>query len=200
MAEVTVPDPSELILDGPLLTTPTQVNRSQWTGKRKVVGLPGAETWSGSVTIGDIATETAEQPWRAFIFKMRGPVNWFRWALPCNTHSGSKPVVAAGAGDGYSLPLSGMAANATILKSGQFMTVPLPSGRHRAVCLTSDLVADGSGAATAVFEPALGEVPAAGSQVETIDPFIPMSFTETTQGLSYQGGVSGAVFKVEEAK
>ena len=199
MSEIAVPDPDELILSGLRLRTPAQVNRSTWTGRRKVVGLAGTEVWTGQAAIDLIVTEEEERPWRSFVFSMRGPVNWFRWPLPCNSHIGPKPTVAASASDGYSLPLTGMQPNARILRAGQFMSVPLPSGHTRAVCLVSDLKADGSGNATAQFEPALNETPTEGATVETVAPFIPMSFVEPEQGFGMDNGVSGANFDVEEA-
>ena len=199
MAEITVPDYGDLLLDGLELNTPTQVNRSGWTGRRKVIGLPGTERWTGKARIDLLTTEEQERPWRAFLFGMAGPENWFRWPLPCATHLGPKPLVAAGATDGYTLPLDGMEPNARILRAGQFITVPLPSGHYRAVCLTVDLVTNGSGQATAQFRPALNEVPAENAEVETTDPFIPMSPVEGLVGLSTSDGISGAAFDVEEA-
>lgn len=199
MTEIVVPDPDNLLLDGLDLYSPAQVNRSGWTGRRKVVGLSGAEVWTGRVTIDLLVTEEEERPWRAFLFGLAGPVNWFRWLLPCQSHIGPRPTVAAGATDGYALPLTGMTANSLILHAGQYLTVPLPSGHSRAVCLTADLITDGSGNATAAFRPALNEVPTLGVTVETADPFIPMSPVEARQGLSTSDGVSGASFDVEEA-
>jgi hypothetical protein len=199
MAEITVPDPDELLLSWPKLRTPTQVNRSSWTGRRKVIGLPGTELWTGAFAIGDIATEEEEQPWRAFLFGLGGPANWFRWPLPCNEHAGAKPTVDTGAGNAYSLPLTGMQVSTLIAKAGQYMTIPLPSGHKRAVCLMADLLTDSSGDATAQFRPALNEVPVAGVTVETKYPYIPMSPVEDELGLSGAEGVSGAEFEVEEA-
>ncbi len=200
MSEITVPDYDDLILTGLSLSAPAQVNRSVWTGKRKVVGMPGIELWKGSITIDTQATETAEQPWRAFLWALKGPVNSFRWKLPCATHGGSKPTVDTGASNGYALPLTGLSPSTTILKAGQFMTVPLPSGAYRLVCLTADLVSNGSGKATAQFVPALGEIPTTDVTVETKDPFILFSPTEAVQGFGYDGGVSGTSFDVEEAR
>lgn len=199
MAEITIPDSDELLQDGLFLSSPTQVNRSLWTGRRKVMGLAGAETWRGSVTLDTIATENDERDWRAFLFGLKGPQNWFRWLLPCNQHIGPKPTVAAGAGNGYTLPLEGMQSDARILKAGQYMTVPLPSGHARAVCLLQDLRTDASGNATATFEPALNETPTLGATVETTDPYIPMSPVEGSMGLALSNGVSGTSFDVEEA-
>lgn len=200
MSEIEIPASGRLILDSLILSAPAQVNRSQWTGTRKVVGLPGVELWRGRATIMPMATEVAERPWRAFMFALRGPVNWFRWPLPCHKHIGPKPTIDVYPSDGYELPLTGMQPNARILLAGQFMTVPLPSGHFRTVCLTADLRADASGNATATFEPALGEVPDEGEEVETTDPFIPMSLVEPEQGFVASQGVSGTSFDVEESR
>ena len=199
MAEITVPLPDELRLDNLELSSPAQVNRSIWTGRRKVVGLSGTAVWRGSVSITDIATEEEERQWRAFIFALEGPQNSFRWPLPRNVHIGPRPLVNAASSDGNTLPLDGMTPNARILRAGQFITVPLPSGHARAVCLTADLVTNGSGQATATFKPALNEVPANNAAVETVAPYIPMSPVEPVMGLASSQGISATGFQVEEA-
>lgn len=199
MSEIIIPNADDLLLDGLRLRSPAQVNRSVWTGRRKVIGLAGTEVWTGQASIDLLTTEEEERPWRAFVFSLRGPVNWFRWPLPCHSHIGPKPTVDAGATDGYTLPLTGMQPNARILRAGQFMTVPLPSGHGRAVCLSADLRADASGDAVAQFEPALNEVPTEGVTVETTDPYIPMSLVAPEQGFTLSNGVSGTSFDVEEA-
>ena len=199
MSEITVPLPDELLLDRLDLSSPTQVNRSTWTGRRKVIGLSGAEVWQGAVSLSSIATEADERQWRAFLFALKGPANWFRWPLPTNSHIGTKPTVAAGASNGYTLPLEGMQPNTRILQAGQFMTVPLPSGHARTVCLKADLITDASGDATAQFEPALNETPAEAATVETAAPYIPMAPTQPVMGLAMSQGISGTSFDVEEA-
>lgn len=199
MSEVTVPIPADLILGRLQLSSPAQVNRSAWTGRRKVIGLAGAQTWRGNVAIADIATEEAERPWRAFLFALEGPQNWFRWPLPCNNHIGPKPLVNAASAAGNTLPLDGMQPNTLILPAGSFMTVPLPSGHARAVCLTADLRTNGSGQATANFKPELGEIPADNAVVETAYPYIPMAPIEPVMGLDTDQGISGTAFDVEEA-
>lgn len=199
MSEITVPNYDDLILDGLSLFSPAQVNRSIWTGARKVVGLSGAELWRGTATIDTLATEDAERPWRAFLFALRGQVNWFRWYLPCNTHIGPKPTVLTSA-TGYSLALTGMQASAMILRAGQFITVPLPSGKFRAVCLNADLYTDIYGSGTATFDQMLPEAPTVAAVVETANPWIAMSLTEAVQGFSYDQGVAGTSFGVEEAR
>lgn len=199
MSEIVLPNTDDLLLDSLKLRSPAQVNRSVWSGRRKVIGLAGTEVWTGQATIDLLTTEEEERPWRAWLFGLDGPVNWFRWVLPCNRHIGPKPTVDTGASDGYTLPLTGGQPNARILRAGQYVTVPLPSGHARAVCLTADLRFNASGKATAAFKPALNETPTLGATVETVDPYIPMSLVEDEQGFSLNNGVSGASFDVEEA-
>ena len=199
MTEIIVPNADDFLLDSLRLRAPAQVNRSTWTGRRKVIGLAGTEVWTGQATIDLITTEEQERQWRAFLFALEGPVNWFRWRLPCNSHIGPKPTVDTGASDGYTLPLTGGQPNARNLRAGQFMTVPLPSGHARPVCLTADLRFDASGDATAQFKPALNETPTEAVTVETTDPYVPMSAVDTEQGLNSADGVSGTTFDVEEA-
>lgn len=199
MAEIAIPLADELDFDSLTLSSPAQVNRSTWSGRRKVIGLSGTEIWRGKLSLSLITTEEEERQWRAFLFALAGPQNSFRWPLPCNSHIGPKPTVAAGASNGYTLPLTGIQPNARILRAGQFMTVSLPTGHQRAVCLTADLRGEGAGNATAQFRPALSEVPTAGTTVETAYPFIPMAPTEPVMGLSMSSGVSGTGFDVEEA-
>ena len=144
------------------------------------------------------ATEEAERPWRAFLWGLRDRPTGFAISS-CATHAGSKPTVASGASDGYALPLTGLSASTTILKAGQFMTVPCRAGARRAVCLTSDLVSDGSGNATAAFVPALGEIPTLAATVETKDPSCPFRWSTLSRGLATMAG-GGTSFDVEEAR
>lgn len=198
MSEVSVPSHDDLLKTSLRLISPWQDNPSAWTGNSKTVGQPGIERWAGAVAIGDIATEIEERQWRAFLWELSDPANWFRWLLPCQSHDGSKPVVGSGAGSAYTLPLSGLTPSASILSAGQYLVVPLPSGKYRTVGLTAALSSDGSGNATAQFRPALSETPTAGATVETLDPFIAMRPAVDTLGLDTDQGVSGTGFDVRE--
>ena len=200
MIEVTVPDYDALVTRQLDFDEPAQVNRSAWTGARKVVGLPGGGLWSGVVEITDIATEEDERPWRGFLAKLKGVQNWFKVYLPCQSHIGPAPTVAAGAGNGYMLPMAGMSPSTVILFAGQHMTVPLPSGHKRAVRLTADLITDASGNATAEFAPSLNETPTLGATVETANPYVPVTSTRTRNSMDYDNGVSGVTLEIEESR
>lgn len=176
-----------------------QVNRSAWTGRRRVSGMPGVQKWYASATVPGIATEEDERPWRVFKIAMRGPVNWARLKVACSQRTGANPTVRAGADPFTTLPLEGLPANVTALKAGQYMTVPLPSGRHRLVMLMADLVTNGSGQATATFVPELTGTPAEGAIVETIDPYMAVAFMDSRQGWKVSNGVTDMPLVFEEA-
>lgn len=200
MAEITVPDQHLIIGKEWTLSQPAQVNRSAWTGRAKIVGLPGAALWTVKASIRIRTKESAKRPWRAFLLSLRGPVNTFKLYAACSQRTGSNPTVSTGAAIGWTLPLTGLPVSQTVLKEGQFMTVTLPSGFKALVCLNADLVSNGSGTATASFEPALNEVAAVGAAVETINPYCLMRLTGSEQGWSEQGGVQLMAFDAEEAK
>lgn len=182
------------------LDTPAQVNRSAWSGARKVIGLPGAERWFATSALTPVSTETDERPLRAFILACRGPANTFRLPAACSQRSGTNPTVRTGANAGRTLPLQGLPPSTTVLVAGQFMTVPLPSGHERLVCLTADLASNGAGQGTATFSPMLGEVPTAGATVETIAPWALMALTNSRQGWKTEGGQTAFMIEAEEAK
>lgn len=199
MPEILVPDRKAITLDDYSLAVPSQVNRSQWSGTSKVVGLAGAEVWTAKITIDGLATEASEWPWRAFMLALRGQQNWFRLRMTCQGHIGPMPKVAPGAGDGYTLPLTGMAPSTTILKAGQWMTVPVAVDSYRLVALTSDLITDASGNAVAQIEPALRIAPVAGTPVETANPFMQVRKSDSSAGFSYSDAVAGRSLDLEEA-
>ena len=198
MTLITLPAGFDFVAEDWDFDVPGQVNRSKFTSRRKFVGLPGAEAWSCTLTVESIANEIDERLWRAFIVKCKGQENTFY--VPANCQSPpSGATVGAGSTNGYTLPLTGMTPSTTILHAGEFMTVPLPSGHKRLVCLTADLVANGSGIATAVFGPALNEVPAFGAAVEIANPYCPMTLKARSNGWKKANGVSQFMIDAEEA-
>lgn len=199
MTEITMPASANLVQRTITLENMVQVTRSQWTGSRKVTGQPGAQRWLAKFAPHEIFEESIKKQWRAFIISLRGQANIFRLPIATAQHGGSNPTVAAGANAGASLPLTGLAISAVILEAGDFLTVPLPSGHHRLVMLTADLVSDVSGNATAQFFPFLNQVPTLGASVESINPFCLMALTAASQGWSEEFGVMTLEFDAEES-
>lgn len=200
MALLTVPDTEALILTSIRPDVPDQLNRSIWSRKGKVIGMPGAEVWRLSAVIGPLATEVEERPWRAFLHGLRGHQNHFHYPVACQRHVGPMPLVNAASEAGYSLPLDGMQPSTRVLSAGQYLTVPLPSGHKRLVMLMADLVTNGSGQATAQLNLALGEIPSNNAQIETASPYIPVISTDGNPELSYdpQSATSSASLGLEE--
>lgn len=162
---------------------PAQVNRSVWTGHRKVIGLPGATVWTATAQFVTIVTEARAKRWRGWFTALRGPVNSFPMlATETVQTTAANPTVSAGGNAGVSLPLQGLPVSATVLLSGDMMTVPLPSGHQRLVVLTAPLVSKASGQATALFGPDLGEIPAVGALVEVRRPWGLMAQTSEPPG------------------
>lgn len=198
MALITVPNPKQLIMTSLDVMVPDQMNRSVWTSRSQVIGLPGAEMWHITAELEPLATEKEERPWRAFVFNMRGRQNHFHFPLCKQCHIGPRPTVASGASNGYGVPLEGMVPSTRILDAGQFITVPLPSGHYRTCMLTSDLNTNEAGQAIATLNIALGEIPTGGTVVETATPFIPVVNSDNRVSFSYDGSLSGAQFALEE--
>lgn len=198
MALITLPSIDDIELTRIRPDVPDQLNRSIWSRKGKVVGLPGAEIWQLGAFVGPFATEVEERPWRAFLHGLKGRQNHFHMRVACQRHYGPKPLVNAASAAGYLLPLDGMAVSTRILEAGQYLTVPLPSGHKRLVMLMADLITNGSGQATAELNIALGEIPANDIEVETAYPYVPVICTDGNPELTYDQGVSSASFNLEE--
>jgi hypothetical protein len=199
MSEKIVPNYDDLIITAIDREDAAQVNRSAWTGKRKVMGLPSGELWYANAVVADLATELDERPWRAFMRSLRGQQNWFKLRVACQRHVGAMPLVAAGAGAGYTMPLKGMLPSSTILRAGQYLTVTLPQGNGRLIQLDEDLISDASGNATATFTPALNQTPVENAICETANPYLPVAQTASRNGMSTANAVSGVSFDLEEA-
>jgi hypothetical protein len=168
---------------------PAQVNRSGWTGRSKIVGLPGATVWTVSGSFVTIIGADRGKPWRGFFTALHGQLHKFRVRGGEDLQTtAANPTVRAGANDGVTVPLAGLPANKTVLISGSLMTVPLPSGHERMVCLTADLVSNGLGQGTATFGPELGEVPATGAVVEIGRPWSLVRQTNKAPGWDVEPG------------
>lgn len=199
MTEIAMPTSANLVQFSLSLDDRKQVNRSVWTGVRKVTGLPGVQMWKASFSPHVITSDVLKKEWRAFLISLRGPENTFRLKVASGQHGGSNPTVKSGANAGATLPLQGLPISGTLLVAGDYMTVPLPSGHQRLVMLTAPLTSDASGEAVASIWPYLNEVPETDETVETIDPFALMALNAAEQGWQDQFGRMTIAFDAEEA-
>lgn len=166
-----------------------QVNRSGWTGTRQAVALPGAAYWSVAGEFVPVIGSANVLRWRAFFVSLRGSMNKFRVRVVQDQQTGaSNPTVRTGATAGTSVPLQGLPASSTVLLAGMMMTVTLPSGHERLVCLTANLTSNGSGQGTATFVPELSEAPTAGAAVEIRWPTALVALTAPVTGWDVVAG------------
>ncbi|WP_295560630.1 hypothetical protein [uncultured Sphingomonas sp.] len=179
-----------------------QVNRSGWTGTRKVVGLPGAQLWTATGTFVTLVGADRAKPWKGFFVALDGQANRFPLiAVEQRQTTVANPSVRPGAGNGGTLPLQGLPTSQTILGVGDAMTVPLPSGHARKVVLIAPLVSNSQGQAIAYFGPELGEVPNPGAIVEIGLPYALVSLTSEAPGWDVDVGQTYTFpLAVEEAK
>jgi len=182
-----------------------QVNRSEWTGARKVVRLPGAGRWRCSAAVLQTTRHSIAREWIAFFTALEGQANTF--LLPFSqggqytqAGTGATPQVAAGAVQGAeTIPLQGLGASGVRLFAGQAMSFVQPDGNTQLVVLTQNLVADGSGNGTATFRAALRGAPAAGTAVELVNPVGQMALTTDLVPIPSDEGVYDFAFDCEEA-
>lgn len=201
MAIIQAPAPFPLRDKNVRLREPAQLNRSKWTGRSKVIGLPGAAVWLVSGTFASITDEEKARPWRAFFVGLRGRRHSFRVRVGLERQTtAANPVVRGGANAGLTVPLQGLPASQTVLRAGHMITVTLPSGHERLVCLQADLVSDAIGNAVASFAPELGEVPQAGAAVEIQWPHALVRMANDTNGWNFTDRVRrGFSIDAEEA-
>ena len=178
MAHFPVPDPVRVILQSLSVDRPAQESRSEWTNTAKIIGLGGAQLWTGSAITRVFPNEASRRVWRAWLDDLEGIINTTDLRAACQQWAGPNPTVRVGAGNGRSLPLQGLPASTTVLVRGQWLTVPLPSGHHRLAMLKADLASNGAGEATATLNVDLGEIPATGATVESVNPYVRVRRTD----------------------
>jgi len=171
-----------------------QVNKSAWSGNRKVMGLPGGESFAVSCGARPVTTMADERLWRAFLMKLRGAENHFNIVAACNqfTAATTNPSVSSAiAGNSFAtlanIPTGGM-------KAGMFMTFSLTGGGKQLVCVTADTAA---GTQVVSFEPSLRKN-GTGS-VEVKNPYCEVAMTRDDSGWNVQQGTFTISFEAEEA-
>ncbi len=184
-----------------------QVNRSGWTGKRKVVRLPTSKGWRVSVSVMAISREVDAWPWKAFFAASEGEANTFlmpycrgQYVVPGTgaavTVEAVQPADVGVQGAG-SVKVGGLNVNGGLF-AGQALDVLLPSGDRQLFILTSALVGDAQGKAIATFGGGLRETPAAGAAVELRDPVCVMALVGNNTPIPSDEGVYNFAFDAEE--
>lgn len=178
------------------LRQPTQVNRSEFTARRRVTILSAAPRLSARVTLPAILGEDRVFAWRAFAADCEGRANKFRLIACERDQINLSSVVIAGAGQGgRTLQTAGWGAAGLKLRRGQFVTVG-----EQLLILMADVVATVSGTAQLSFKPHLRVVPADGASIEVRRPYAIMSMASDDTGWTADVGQEYAVsFECEES-
>ncbi|WP_277969311.1 hypothetical protein [Sphingomonas echinoides] len=176
---------------------PGQVNRGEFTGRRRVTLLAAAPRWFAKVTLPPISGENRVLDWRAFVVDCDGVANSFR-VVACERDqiSGTLDVRVKGANQGgHALITSGWGAAGEKLKRGQFITLG-----DQLLMLNAAVVADANGNATLSIKPYIRVVPADQASIEVKRPYAVMAMTDPKNGWKVGIGQKYAVsFDCEEA-
>lgn len=141
-----------------------------FTGQMQVQAWPGADMWSGTLTLPPLTAAQADV-WEAALMQLRGIQNAFQIgnplkAVPRGTVAGTPVVHNATTGNlamAQALGTSGWTASAAgVLLAGDYMQVG-----YRLYRVLDDVTADSGGLATIPVWPSLREVPANGSAIVT---------------------------------
>ncbi|OWK27583.1 hypothetical protein [Sphingomonas dokdonensis] len=176
---------------------PAQVNRGEFTGRRRATILAAAPRWFATVTLPPILGEDRVLDWRAFVVDLDGVANSFRLvAVERDQLPAGVAVSVDGAGQGgLQLATKGWGAPGLKLKRGQFVTVG-----DQLLMLRAPVIADAAGKAILSLKPYIRLTPADGAPIEVRRPYAVMAMSDTRNGWSVGIGQNYAIsFQCEEA-
>ncbi|MFS0736929.1 hypothetical protein ABC347_07755 [Sphingomonas sp. 1P06PA] len=157
--------------------TPAQANRSIWTSKRQVVGLPGATMWMAEGEFVAIVGERNQRPLRSFWMQLRGIQNSFR--VPATEGPQFNLSIAPKVnGGGQTAALTGTLATDGWHPNMQMLEGNLLTIAGQLVVLIAPFVASAAGEATIAFAPGLRSVPADNADIEAVRPWCEMTLAE----------------------
>ncbi|MDF0489211.1 hypothetical protein PX554_13805 [Sphingomonas sp. H39-1-10] len=175
---------------------PGQVNRGEFTGRRRVTLLSAAPRMHATVTMPPILGEDRVLDWRAFVFECDGVANKFRLIACERDQVAEAAVVVDGAGQfGQTLKTRGWSTPGLRLKRGHFITVG-----EQLLVVRAPVIVDGSGRATISVKPHIRVQPGDGDAIEVRRPYAVMSMSDPKAGWEAGVGQNYAVtFDCEEA-
>jgi hypothetical protein len=187
------PVPAEIQWD---IDQPGQVNRGEFTGKRRATLLSAAPRLYAQVTLPPIIGEDRVLDWRAFVFECDGVANKFK-VIACERDQVNEAgVVVDGAGQyGQTLTTRGWSTPGQRLKRGHFITVG-----EQLLVVRAPVIVDGAGRATISVKPYIRVQPGDGDAIEVRRPYAIMSMTDPKNGWKVGIGQNYAItFECEEA-
>ncbi len=185
------------------LRQPGQINRSEWTGTRQAVILPGAARWSASGEFVPRIRQVNAAPWRAFFAQLQGVFHSFPLrAVEAAQTAANNPTVNGASQTGYSLALTLPAGTigATYLPKGSMITIPFADGTVQMTVLSADLTYATGTTGTAAIVPPLRKSPANAAAIEAQWPYALMIMTNDISGWDVAAGqIYSFAFDAEEA-
>lgn len=178
------------------IDVPAQVNRSEFTGDRKIALLPQKPRWRARVTLPAIVGEPNVLAWRAFVVDLDGVANKFR-LIACERPqiTGVTVTVKGGGQRGYSVVTKGWGAPGIKLLRGQFVTIG-----DQLLMLMAPVIADANGEALLKVKAYLRVSPANDAPIEVTRPYAVVSSTDQENGWGVGIGQNYAIsFDCEEA-
>lgn len=176
---------------------PGQVNRGEFTGKRRVTLLTAAPRWFAKVTLPPILGEERVLAWRRFVVDCDGIANSFR-LVACERPQTSADLavrVRGGGQGGHRIVTAGWGGAGAKLRAGQFVTIA-----DQLLLLTQPAVADSDGVATLTVKPYLRFASVDGALVEVRLPYAVMAMSDPKTGWKVGIGQNYAIgFDCEEA-
>jgi hypothetical protein len=176
------------------LRQPSQANRSEFTGARRVTILAEAPRYTAQVKYPPIIGREAFRPWRVALAMMQGRANTFRLGAGEGAQRGVGQPVVDGAGQiGTVLHLRGCYPRA-YARAGWSLTVD-----NRLHEIVTAGFADGDGKLTISVIPYVAGIPD-GAKVEMVRPYGLMSLSDDEVGWTVGPGQKYDVaFNCEEA-
>ena len=182
-------------------TWPRLVQRSEFTGRRRVAMFGACALWAAECELPPMDRAKA-QVLRAFLSRLAVPGNTTRLvAVEAPQNPAATGVASATGTTPVALGITGLPASTTVLRAGQMITVWLANGDTQLLVLTADLVSDGAGYALAQFDVPLRSAAAIGSGVEMNLPFAHVEAGEDIMAWAAAPGslYSAAGFTLTEA-
>ncbi|MBB4611602.1 hypothetical protein [Sphingomonas yabuuchiae] len=176
---------------------PAQVNRGEFTGKRRVTLLTAAPRWYATVSLPPILGEDAALAWRAFVVDCDGIANRFKVIACERDQVADNPVVVVdGSGQGgRMLRVRGWGSAGTKLRRGHFVTV-----NEQLLSVQADVVVGADGRASIAVKPYIRIATTDGAPVEVKRPYAVMAMSDPKNGWKVGIGQNyGVSFNCEEA-
>lgn len=180
------------------LRQPTQANRSEFTGLRRVTILAQAARWSFQVKYPPIIGEAAFRPWRAALALLQGRAGTFQLPVTENYQPfswGAGPPVVDGANQiGSSVALRNL-GRSSVVRRGWFITIG--DALHQ---VTREAIVGADGKVSLDVMPIVAGYPD-GAPVELVRPFALVSMSDDEIGWTVGPGQRYDLsFNCEEAR